>query len=222
MQDIDWNDLLLLDNPDVIWESLYERIIRIVNDICPFKKSKYTNSRPPWITHELMELAKDRDYFMTLAKRIPTEGIVQRAKALRNEAKSAFKRAKEEFVKSGLEEHQDNPKKFWQELACVIPTGHQLNSNIILNDENGEVLSKDNTPNYVNDYFSTIGQKLSEDIGDLTDAQKQTIHKAMDQNPQQLPGIEIVHFSLEDVIVLIAGTILYDIMIVLRLVLYYS
>ena len=174
--------------------------MKIVNDVCPFKKSKYTNSRPPWITHELMELAKDRDYFMTLARRKPTEDIVQRAKALRNEAKSAFKRAKEEFVKSRLEEHQDNPKEFWQELANVIPTGHQLNSNIILNDENWEVLSKDNTPNYVNDYFSTIGQKLLEDIRDLMDAQKQTINKAMDQNPQQLPLIEIVHFSLEDVI----------------------
>ena len=75
-----------------------------------------------------------------------------------------------------------------------------MNSNIILNDENWEVLSKDNTPNYVNDYFSTIGQKLLEDIRDLMDAQKQTINKAMDQNPQQLPLIEIVHFSLEDVI----------------------
>ena len=123
MQDIDWNDLLLLDNLDVFLESLYERIMKIVNDVCPFKKSKYTNSRPPWITHELMELAKDRDYFMTLARRKPTEDIVQRAKALRNEAKSAFKRAKEEFVKSRLEEHQDNPKEFWQELANVIPTG---------------------------------------------------------------------------------------------------
>ena len=117
--------MLLLANPDVIWESLYERIIKIVNDICPFKKSKYTNSRPPWITHELMELAKEWDYFMTLAKKEPTEEIVQRAKALRNEAKSAFKRVKEELVKSRLEEHQDNPKKFRQELANVIPTGHQ-------------------------------------------------------------------------------------------------
>ena len=100
MQDIDGNDLLLLDNLDVIWESLYERIIKIVNDICPFKKSKYTNSRAPWITHELMELAKDRDYFMTLAKRKPTEEIVQRANALRNEAKSAFNSIDPNLAKS--------------------------------------------------------------------------------------------------------------------------
>ena len=159
MLEIVWNDLLLLDNPDTIWNNLYDRLLIIVNDICPFRKSKYNKSRPPWITQELMELANDRDYQMALAKRKPLDVVVLRAKSLRNEAKAAFKRAKEDYIKSRLEEHKDNPKKFWQEMANVIPSAQGVSNNIILYNTDGSVLSKDNTPNYVNDYFSTIGQK---------------------------------------------------------------
>ena len=97
MLEIDWNDLLLLDKPDTIWNNLYDRLLIIVNDICPFRKSKYNKSRPPWITQELMELANDRDYQMALAKRKPLDEVVLRTKSLRNAAKAAFKRAKEDY-----------------------------------------------------------------------------------------------------------------------------
>ena len=199
MGEIDWNDLLLLTNPDTIWETLYKRILTIVNDICPFRKSKYNKSRPPWITQELMELANDRDYCMALAKKKPLDTIILRAKSLRNEAKAAFKRVKEDYIKSRLEEFKDNPKKFWQEMANVIPSSHQV-SNIILYEEDGTVLSKDNTPNFVNDYFSTIGQKLADDIGELSILEQQAIHDVMQLHVQRLPGLAINHFSIDEVI----------------------
>ena len=200
MLEIDWNDLLLLDNPDTIWNNLYDRLLIIVNDICPFRKSKKNKSRPPWITQELMELANDRDYQMALAKRKPLDEVVLRAKSLRNEAKAAFKRAKEDYIKSRLEEHKDNHKKYWQEMANVIPSAHGVSNNIILYNTDGSVLSKVNTPNYVNDYFSTIGQKLADEIVDLSNAQQPFVTSMLAQSTQLPTGLTIDNFSLDEVI----------------------
>ena len=197
MLEIDWNNLLLLDNPDTIWNNLYDRLLIIVKDICPFRKSKYNKSRHPWITQKLLELANDRDCQMALAKKKRLVEVVLRAKSLRNEAKAAFKRAKEDYIKSRLEEHKDNPKKFWQEMANVIPSAQGVSNNIILYNTDGSVLSKDNTPNYVNDYFSSIGQKLADEIVDLSNAQQQFVTSMLAQ-PTQLPtGLTIDNISLD-------------------------
>ena len=133
---IDWTDLLEENEPNQQWKLFVGNLLPILDDICPMRKSKYTNSRPEWITQELMELANDRDKAMKLAKREPIPENILRAKSLRNEAKITFKRIREEFIKAKLEEHANDPKKFWKELANVVPGNKNLgnclhDSNII-------------------------------------------------------------------------------------------
>ena len=99
-----------------------------------------------------MELAKDR--------------------SLQNEAKLAFKRLREEFIKSKLEEYADDPKKFWKELANVIPGNKGKNScTFNLKTDNHEEPSNNVAASYVIDYFATIGQKLADKIDDQTNTE---------------------------------------------------
>ena len=76
---------------------------------------------------------------MKLAKREPSPANITQAKSLQNEAKIAFKTIREEFIKAKLDEHKDDPKKFWNELSNVIP-GNKCKSNEIYNliDANSE------------------------------------------------------------------------------------
>ena len=63
-----------------------------------------------------MELANDRDIPMKLVKREPTPNNILPARTLRNEAKLAFKRIREEFIKSKLEERVYN----YLVLLCLL------------------------------------------------------------------------------------------------------
>ena len=147
-----------------------------------------------------MELANDRDKAMKLAKREPTSENIQKAKYLRNEAKLAFKRIRDEFIKSKLEEHINDPKKFWKALANVIPGNKDLNNcTFNLRDDDSEALSNDVAASYVNEYFATIGQKLAVKIGDPTHTELPVLDDVLKQNFLHLPKLNINVFALEEV-----------------------
>ena len=63
----------------------------------------------------------DRDKALKLAKKHPSVEHLHKARSLRNEAKLAFKRIREEYIKARLEEHMDEPKKFWRDVEYVFP-----------------------------------------------------------------------------------------------------
>ena len=121
LRETDWNYYYGIQNPNEAWDFLYGQIEQLVDRMCPLVKSKYKNSRPAWITRELMELAVNRDKAMSLAKRRPIEINILNARHLRNSTKTAFKKAKSDYITLKLEEHRDCPKKFWQDIEMVIP-----------------------------------------------------------------------------------------------------
>ena len=197
---VDWSNFLKEGDPNIQWKLFIDTLLPILDDICPMRKSKYTNSRPEWITVELMELANDRDRAMKLAKREPLPENISHAKNLRNEAKIAFKRLREKFIKSKLEEYEDDPKKFWSELAKVIPGNKgQTSSNFNLRDENFNVLSKDAAASYVNNYFATIGQSLARKIDDPTPNELQVLDDVLSNNFLDLPKFTVKSFSLQEI-----------------------
>ena len=201
LNSIDWSRLLNECNPSLQWKLFVATLLPILDDICPIRKCKYTNSRPEWITAELMELATDRDKAMKIAKREPTLENILRAKTLRNEAKIAFKRIREEFIKSKLEEHANDPKKFWNELGNVIPGNKSQNSSTFnLFDENSQALSKDVAANYVNDFFATIGQRLATNIDDPSEADLLSMGNILREDFLHLPQLQITSFSIEELV----------------------
>ena len=38
MSEVGWNALYQLEDPDAIWDTLYNRLLTIINDICPFRR----------------------------------------------------------------------------------------------------------------------------------------------------------------------------------------
>ena len=199
---INWEEQFQLQNPNLAWDFFISNLLPILNEICPIKKSKCTtNSRPPWITHELIELANDRDKAMRIAKRAPLAPNIAHAKALRNESKLAFKRVREEYIKNQLDEHKNDPKKFWSELENIIPGKKNCSSNILnLLNDNNEELSKDITSTCVNDFFSTIGSRLASEMDPLSIEEKQSIDNIMTNNYSLLPLLQIRDFSLEELV----------------------
>ena len=206
--EINWQTYFLENDLNIAWDFFHKHILSIIDNMCPIRKSRYTNSRPPWITNELMELANDRD--MKLAKREPTPDNLTRAKSLRNEAKIAFKSIREEYIKAKLDEFKDDPKTFWNELGNVIP-GNKSKHNEILNimDSNSQALSNDVASSYVNNYFSTIGSILAVDIRTIDQREQTFLDERQPRDFLELNQLNIELFTLEEVILEINNINIY-------------
>ena len=201
LDQINWRAFYDEHNVDKAWDYFVQSILSILKDICPIRNSRYTNSRPPWITNELMELANDRDRAMKLAKREPTPENITQAKALRNEAKIAFKSIREEYIKAKLDEFKDDPKKLWSEFNNVIP-GNKCKSNEVFNllDTNSKALSNDVASSYVNHYFSTIGSTLAAGIGTINQTEQLFLDRSQTGNFLGLNKLNIELFTLNEVL----------------------
>ena len=178
------------DDADNKWELLYNATLDILDKSIPIRSFTFPKSKPEWMVGELVEFMKDRDSALRKATRTKDPKDKKAARLARNKVNTLIQIAKNNFIKGKLENFRDKPKKFWEQIKSVMPTsdflnaiflennlGQKLNNkeaadkvntyftNKLLNEE-GLVLSNDDTPKYINNYFSTIGEVLAKTISD--------------------------------------------------------
>ena len=80
--------------------------------MCPIRTYKIKNYWPDWMTDELIEQIKDRDYFYHKAKASGDEDDWNIAKHLRDLTNANIRGSKREFILEQLKKNEDNSKKF--------------------------------------------------------------------------------------------------------------
>ena len=153
----DWDKLYSSTTPDQAWESILGNLLVILDSMCPIRKFKIKNYRLDWMTNELIEQVKDRDYFYRKAKTTGDKDYWNIAKYLRNVTNSRIRQAKREFVLAELRQYQNDAKKFWKVIKEVVPSGKKAaNGDILLKNE-GNYLDKEEVAHFINDYFINVG-----------------------------------------------------------------
>ena len=131
--------------------------------MCPVREYIIKTKHQEWLTPEIIEIQKDRDYFFNKAKNSNTDGDSFVARNLRHIANKAVRAAKAEFVKAELHRNKSNPNKFWRYIKThVLP--NSPSGNINLTNSDGSKLNKQQTADTINDYFANIGLNLASNI----------------------------------------------------------
>ena len=162
----DWYDYWLLQDPNLCWNYLLDRIHIEIDKLCPLKKRRVRNTNEPWLNNEILEAIFDKDPAWKLAKRSGQEEDITRAKRLRNDVKDMIRRAKRNFVQDELNDDNISAKKFWQKLNYILPTKDRGNTISLVNKENNEVIEDEDLPDYINNFFIEIGPKLANNFTD--------------------------------------------------------
>ena len=63
-----WDEFYNISDPDSAWDYILNQITPILDKMCPLRSFSIKNYRPAWVTDELIEQIKDRDYFYKKAK----------------------------------------------------------------------------------------------------------------------------------------------------------
>ena len=159
-----WN----ASDPVIAWEEMQRILFYEADKQCPVKTYKIRNSKPYWLTNEIIEQMKDRDYFYQKAKKNESEDDWNIAKFHRNQVNFNVRRAKADYIKEQLECNEGNSAKFWRVIKQVMPNkkGTKSTSRITVCNEKDEVIDRGKVVSIMNDYFVGLGKVTNRTVKD--------------------------------------------------------
>ena len=147
-----------MTDPNYAWEYILNRFVPVLDSMCPKRLFSIKNYRPEWVTDELIEQIKDRDYFYQTAKTTGDIDAWNIARHLRNRTNSNIRSAKREFILNEFEENKSDHKRFWKNIRRVMPDSKgDSRQEIRLTGDDGNV-ERHETAAFINDYFINVGK----------------------------------------------------------------
>lgn len=153
-------DLIYELDVENAWKTLYKFMLNCANTLCPNRQILVRQNSPPWITKELYESLHERDVAFETAYTTNNPNDLIIAKNLRTSTKRDLRNARADFIQNNLKNKADNPRKFWEEINTLIKNTRKANK-IELIDNDGNRVDKDKTPDFINNFFSSIGPTLA-------------------------------------------------------------
>ena len=158
--------LYLLANVNDQWDFFFNPVKSTLDKMCPVREFSFKKEKPPWLTHDLIELIKDKDHLLRRARKSKKEIDKTNARRARNLVNALIKRARSDFVKEQLDIHRNDPKHFWEIIKNVF--GDNTSKNLLyVIDENDNPVPDTNTSEHVNSFFTQIGLKLANTINEV-------------------------------------------------------
>ena len=149
-----------MDTPQDIWDHLLKCIQEDLDKFCPIRKFVIRNYKPDWVTPNLLEQIRDRDYYYTKAKKSKDIDDWNIAKHLRNVTNRNIRHAKAEFILTKLDQFKGDSARFWKEIKKVFPTkGNNGHFKITLKNNRAKV-EENQTANFINDFFINVGNTV--------------------------------------------------------------
>ena len=157
-----WEDF---DNANTVsdkWKILLDKITFEIDKVCPLRTFKIKQQKEIWISPDLIELIKDKDRALKLAKKRRDPDLWTEAKRLRNTCTRRLRQARADFISDNLNNNIGNQKKFWKTIQNLLPNKKMGNSDIhLVNDTTMSEIKEEGTAEYINDYFINIGPNLA-------------------------------------------------------------
>ena len=197
---MDWRELYNLTDPELVWECILGRFAPLLDKMCPIRSFKIKNYRPEWITPELIEQIKDRDYFYLKAKTEGDEDSWNIAKHLRNVTNANIRQAKREFVLEELDKCNHDSKKFWHTIRSVVPNNKGSSRQDILLKNEGKKLERSEVAHFINDFFINVGKVESTEEPNVSDNARSRAGMEVDREEG---GWVAEDFTVEEVLKLV-------------------
>ena len=119
--DADWTSFNNKATVSEKWNEMVNIIRNAIDTMCPVKVFHVKQEKEQWITPPLLELIKDKDNAMKIAKKRGDPELWKIAKNLRNRCTRRLRDARSDFIKEKLDNNMGNSKKFWKNIQEVLP-----------------------------------------------------------------------------------------------------
>ena len=136
---------------------------------------KFREYSPEWITKDMVQEISHKDYLYKKAKVSQSRDDWDLFLKKKNEVKKLLGNAKEEFVKNKIDEHKNNPRKFWRIINEMSGIGKNKSSKSNcskLVDDDGNLHENQDAADYLNNYYVNVGPNLANSLNMEWDKKK--------------------------------------------------
>lgn len=163
----------LLTDVDDMWSMILHAITYEIDCMCPVREIKINVSKPEWFSSELYELSKERDHLFRKYRQGNRKYQIsyQTAVTKRRAFSKLLKTAMETYFQEQLRLNQNNVLKYWSIISNVIgrPMSKVIDQVFLYGTD---ILCEElDTANIINEFFSSVGERVSSDLGHLPDVQ---------------------------------------------------
>ena len=154
------------NDPNVLWNEFKSNFLAVAEKHAPIRQRRVKREHKPWLTKEIKRLMYHRDYLKRQSVRFTSSTYNEAYKRCKNKLNKLIKMTKGEYFKTKLS-NANNSKNSWQainELLNKKPKSTQVTQ---LNVDDQVITGDRNIADCFNQYFSSIGCKLSESIHNI-------------------------------------------------------
>ena len=164
LKEMPWNELNsigCIDEAATHWESLFNRV---ADKHAPIKKQRVKGFKTPWVTNEVLQLRRERNYHQSKGRKTRSLYHWQMYRSLRNHINRLEKRLKSEHFCKMIDENKNDSSRMWKSLKDALPRSANHSVSVIKSGK--KVLSKPvQVAEVFNKHFTTIGQKIAKAFG---------------------------------------------------------
>ena len=176
----DWNDIIVLNNPNAIWNNLCTTLKQYLDILCPIRRLVLPIYTPEWLTPPIIEAMRHRDDSYRIARRVMTVDSWRIANFNKHRvAEMIFNSRKNEIGKL-LVHRKDDPTKFWEGIRKLLPNKTTATLIKLRNKTTNLIIPPGECAEYINSFFSDIGKNLAQALPDIPGAE-------VDANPYGTP-----------------------------------
>ena len=144
-----------------VWKNLF---LEVLNKHAPLDNIKIKGSNLPYITSEIRQLARQRDFLRKKANKTGSRYLRQAFQQIKHKVTYKIRQARSEYYSRRINENQGYIKGTWKVLKQAINKGPKMaNINSVIYDSE-LVTDRNNIPEVFNGHFVGVGEKLAKDV----------------------------------------------------------
>ena len=151
----------MYDDVDEAYIDFTNKLIKVINDVAPFKKMCVKNSTCEWVDDEIFEAIRTREkLFKKFNKsRLHMDGVNFRK--ARNRLQTLIKNKKRNYITNKLNENIAKPKELWKTLSQLgLPSKKKANPKICLKDKEEIKFDSKSNCKIFKDFFESLSTNL--------------------------------------------------------------
>ena len=187
LKNIPWQ--LVADEDDIndavsIWNALF---LDVANNHAPIKKQRVNGINSPWMTSEISDLMRERDYYHRKARKSGSPDHWQSYKNSRNLVNKEIKASKSKYYINLIEESKGDSKKLWNAVNEASSRKCQSSNPTCIISDGVEYTNNKSIASILNKHFATIGQYLAEKLPAITPSYASSYYLSNGQHFNILP-----------------------------------
>ena len=129
--------------------------------MCPVRKLVLPEYTPSWLTPPIINAMKERDSLYTKARRTMDMDDWRISDFHKRRVETLIFNSRKTEITSLLEHKKDDPVKFWEAIRKLLPNKTSATFIKLRNNMTKCVIPPEGCAEHINDFFSTIGEKLA-------------------------------------------------------------